>query len=217
MAISRIASGSAEADTVTIPVGHQAGDLLVMYAYRDGVATAPSVPEGWTSQISGTASSNAQRLSYKFAQSDAETSGTWTNATELICVVYRGVDFVTPIANLPTTSSGTSTTVTYGTKIVPNPFCWVVGAAGHASTGNTLETPPTNMVLVQDQSGATASAAAHDTDGPVDFWPSTNVAVGGSSLNWMSYTFALIPVQTRLGNYLGVDVGDGMSATEKIR
>ncbi len=39
------------ATTITIPVGHQAGDFMIMWAFN-GVGTNVTVPTGWTTIVS---------------------------------------------------------------------------------------------------------------------------------------------------------------------
>lgn len=80
-------------DSVTMPA-HQAGDLIVAFAFRDGSTTLPTLPAGWTSRLAPTgANSCSMRLATKIAASSSETSGTWTNATSLIVLVLRGVTY----------------------------------------------------------------------------------------------------------------------------
>jgi hypothetical protein len=72
---------------------HQAGDLLVGFAFRDGSTTAPSLPSGWTNAESGGANSCSVIVATKVAASSGETSGTWSNATALQIAILRGVTF----------------------------------------------------------------------------------------------------------------------------
>lgn len=78
--------------SLTIPAGHQAGDLIVMAAWRAN-ATAASKPAGWTDFSPTTtiaSGAGSLRIAYKVAASSSETSGTWTNAAQVMCAVYRG-------------------------------------------------------------------------------------------------------------------------------
>lgn len=77
--------------SMTLP-SHVSGNYIVMFAYRDGNNNTPTVPGGWTA-ITATGligvNSNCCVTAYKVAASNAETSGTWTNATGLVCAVVR--------------------------------------------------------------------------------------------------------------------------------
>ena len=86
--INLIGADSALSTTITIPT-HDVGDMLLMFAYRTGVTTPPTLPDGWKNLDSGGSGLNGSRVAYKIAASDSETSGTWTNASGLIIHVYR--------------------------------------------------------------------------------------------------------------------------------
>jgi hypothetical protein len=220
MAITRIGASAGDGTTITIPVGHQAGDLLVIFAFRSST-TSPTTPAGWTAVTGLSSGASSFRLGWKLAISNADTSGTWTGATGLICHVYRGVTTSqTPIL-IGTSSTATSTTVTYGTDTLKNPgTSWVVGMAGIKNNISTLETPPTNMTNASTSAGAANEYAGHDTNGAYTLgqgaWPSTNVSVGASG-EWRSATFEILAEQGLNNNYQSVKVPDGMSTSERIR
>lgn len=189
MAISYV-GGQVGVNTLTIPT-HQVGDLIIAFAYRDGSTTAPTVPSGWT--VIGSASGGNQNSSvacYKIAQSTSETFGTFTNATSVLCHVYRGAKDV----GGENSNGGQSTTVNYPavTMQVADGSSWVVGFAGHRSTNTNLQNPPSGMVLRTPVQDATDEAAGFDTDGGVTGWSSTNVSVGGTSSGWRSRTIELL-------------------------
>jgi hypothetical protein len=189
MAISYV-GGQVGVNTLTIPT-HQVGDLIIAFAYRDGNNTAPTVPNGWT--LIGTASggnSNSSVACYKIAQSTSETFGTFTNATSVLCHVYRGAKDV----GGQNSNGAQSTTVNYPavTMQVTDGSSWVVGFAGHRSVNTNLQNPPTGMVLRTPVLDATDEAAGFDTDGGVTQWNSTNVSIGGTSSGWRSRTIELL-------------------------
>jgi hypothetical protein len=81
--------------TVTIPT-HAIGDLIVIWAYRDGSTTAPTKPSAsgtvpaWTDIDTGTGTAtNGGRTAYFVATATNHTSGTWTNSTGMIAVVIQ--------------------------------------------------------------------------------------------------------------------------------
>src|SRR5437868_13548477 len=110
MAITRIGASGVEATSITIPGTYQNGDLIVIFAFRAAI-TSPSLPAGWTSLTSNSGNASSARLGYKIAGSNSETSGTWTNATGLVCHVYRGVSTSqTPaVFGTSSTNSGSAT------------------------------------------------------------------------------------------------------------
>lgn len=198
MAISRIGSASAQATSLTVPV-HAIDDLILIAAFRDGSTTPPTLPVGYNDIQNGGDTASSMRLGWRRANATNDSSGTWTNATEIIAVVYRGDVLADPIGD-SNVFGGSGTTVTYPglTMQVTDGTSWVVGIGGHQSTNTTIETAPTNMSLVKDQAGATAEEAWHDTNTGVTSWPQTNVSVGGTSAGWFCITVEILAAATNV-------------------
>lgn len=84
--------------TSTVTIGsHSVGDTIIIFAYRDGLATLPSLPAAggtvpaWVDIDANTgANTNSARTAFFEAVTTTTTSGTWTNATGMIAVVLRG-------------------------------------------------------------------------------------------------------------------------------
>lgn len=228
MVISRIGFSSAEAATITIPGTYQAGDLIIIFAFRDGSVTNPTIPSGWTSITSTTDGTNCSvSAGWKVAISGADTSGTWTNATGLVCAVYRNqATNKTPIGTFQP-SAGTTNTVTYAavSPMVCPGTSWLVAFAGHINTDTTIETAPTNLTNQTNTAGATAEYAGHDSNGiytaGAGGWPSTNVTVSGTAGAWQTMVLEIFAEQSSLENYKfasATSVNAGiMSVTEKIK
>ena len=82
-------------NTVTIPT-HAVGDVIIIFAFRDGSTTQPSKPAAsgtvpaWSDILSGNgANTCSERSAYFVATATNHTSGTWTNATGMIAVVIQ--------------------------------------------------------------------------------------------------------------------------------
>lgn len=173
--------------SATLPT-HQAGDLIIGFAFRDGSNTAPSLPAGWTNIRSDGLNTCSGRLAYKIAASSSETSGTWTSATSVVFLVYRGAAIG---ANGSNTAS--STTVNYPalTLNVTSGSSWIVGFAGHRSVDTNLQNAPTGMTNRATSVDATDEVAGHDTNGGVSSWSSTNVSAGGTASGYRSYVLEI--------------------------
>lgn len=223
-AIIRIGSNSAEAASLTIPTGHQSQDVLLIYAFRDGNATAPSLPTGWTSLGTATATSTSARVGWKLATSSSETSGTWTNATGTMVHVYRGVDPTNGFGTL-TTNSGTASPSTYGatTGLTKARMgnSWLVAFQGHRSVDTTtLTTAPTGYTLVITALGATSDMVSFDTNGCIDEgFASNTVAPGGTASGWITAQIPIYPVQAFTNNFRFVQSKSAgiISVGERIR
>jgi hypothetical protein len=180
MTVSFIGAQGAAATTVTIPA-HQSEDLILIFAYRDGSNTAPSTPTAggtvptWNLIGSSGGNTNSSNFRWAVATGSTTTSGTWTSATELICLVYRGASVGASIGG----SGNATTTVNYPALTLQrtNNSSWVVGVAGHR-TANNVDVAPSGMT---NRASAGTEAAGHDTNATVTSWASTNVTVNASS------------------------------------
>jgi hypothetical protein len=172
-------SASSADSAPSAPAGHAAGDLLLAFAYRDGSATAPTLPSGWTSIATTGGNTNAFLLAYKVATSSSETIGTFTNATDTVVHCYRGVN-ASPIGNVSPAASGSS-----GSVSIPSAGwslqdtsgkSWVAYFGGARSITSTLNT---NANRVGHNNATSGSAAGgNDTFGPVT--APTTYSPGGS-------------------------------------
>lgn len=219
MAISRVGAASADAATITIPGIYQAGDILVIYSFRNAT-TSPTLPSGWTDFGSSSAGASSYRLGYKIATSASETSGTWTNATGLVCHVYRGQSTSKTPLRITASSTNTNTNVGYNQFNLQCPgTSWLIGFAAVKSITSTIGNAPSGMTLVTDTIGANCEYVGSDTNGTyglTGMWPSTNVALGVSA-EWRSIVVELFAEQMNIENYKFIKVSDGMSVTERIR
>lgn len=224
--VTLVGAASTEATTITIPEGHAPGDLLLIFAFRDGSAVNPGVPAGWTT-ITATTDGTSCSISagWKRATSSAETSGTWTNATGVVCHVYRGaLSTGTPIGTFQS-SNGTTNTVTYpAVTLAKNAGSDRIAAfIGHRSTDTTIETPPTGMILQTNTVGATAEYAGFDTgNSPYDAnWPSTNVSISGTASGWVTMILEVFAEPWVIENYKSISARLGntgiISVVEKLR
>jgi hypothetical protein len=204
--IKRVGFTAASGATATVPSGHYPGDLILVFAFRDGNTTAPSLGSGFTTLLAPAGANTCSfRLGFKKAASTSESTTTWTNATENIVVVYRGlVDQAQPCGT-PVSGSGNNTTVIYPALTLSKPeSSWVVGFAGHRSVDTALETAPTGLKFVGGIVDATAEVACHDSDAAESSWSATSVSTGGTSSGWFAVTVELLALQGQLNNYMSV-------------
>ena len=192
--ISFVGANVSGSSSVNIP-SHNAGDLIILFAYRDGSTSAPSRPNGWTTINSGGGSSNSSRLAYVVDTVGNINSVTSNNATLVIAQVYRGENPSNPIG-ADDSNGGSGTTVTYpGINLNnTNGTSWVATFAGHRSTNTSLENSPALMInparVNLPSNGAEVSG--FDTNEGVPSWNDTNVSVGGSSSGWRTSTVEII-------------------------
>ena len=190
--------GQAVGTTSAALPSFNAGDLAVVFAFRDGSTTAPSIPAGWTNITTrGTTTSCSQRLGYRILKTGDTTTGTWTNATHVGVIVYRsstGMVFPGGFA----TNGGTTNTANFPavTFLRGDGTSWAAGFIGHRSTDQNVATPPSGMTnRYHDDAGATDDAAGHDTNGGVSTWGSTNETLTGTASGWQSAVLEIIEAQ----------------------
>jgi hypothetical protein len=197
--ISFVSQATATANNLTLP-SFQPADVAVIFAFRTGSTTNPTIPAGWTNLTNTTdGTSCCVSVGWRRLVSTDSASGTWTNATQLVCLVYRGCE---PFLANPTGgkagTAGTTTTQTFPTVTMTrgDGTSWVVGCIGVVSTTNDIEVAPAGMTNRADLVGTTTEVAGHDTNGGVASWSSTNRTANGAA-NWVSYVVELLamPVQ----------------------
>lgn len=191
MPLSFVSGVGANADNVTLGT-HAAGDVLLCFCGLEASATPPDLASGWTNIAAGASPDNvASRLAYKVAASGGETSGTWTNATAIIVVVYRSQhasDFVGGLAD----DFGGGTTLNYPgiTLDVGDGTSWAL-LFGISSWGAGTLGTPTGTTSRATTADAFVNLIAADSNGGVASWSSTTGTNGGYD-NWQTRVMELI-------------------------
>lgn len=199
--------GAVGTNTATLP-SFAANDIAIVYAFRDGSTTNPAVPGTFTSITNTTDGTTCSiSMGWRRLQSGDTTIGTWTNASRCSVVLYRGMKpSGTPVGAFAAGASSTSNTLDYPalTLTATNGTSWVLRAAGHRSTDQNLETPPSGYTNRAAASGvdATAETAVHDTNGPVSSVSADNVTLTGTSSGRIPVSLELI--SKIIGGTLGI-------------
>lgn len=200
MGITRVGSNTGT-NTATMPT-HQAGDLIICFAYRDGSNTVPTIPGGlnWATAGSSGGNSNSSVVVYKTAANASETVGTFTNATGLIVHVYRNASYIringggaqSTTITWPTIGGGTS-----GTPYSVPGNRWLIWFAGHRSVNTSIDTAypvsDTQTPRVNTFLDATNEVASFDfnQDYTSFNWYDIAVSVGGTSSGWRAWTIEI--------------------------
>ncbi len=184
-----IDSGAAAATSLSVMPTHQAQDLLVAYAYRDGNNTAPTVPAGWTVPTggSGGANTNSAVIASKRATSSSEVSGTWANATGLVIEVWRGAGGIGAVA----LGGGSGNTITYPAAALTDKIgsSIVSRFAGHRTATNLLTNTPAGYLA---RAGVATEARSLDTAVGVTGDPASATQSVNQSSGWRAATIELI-------------------------
>lgn len=165
-----------------------------MVAGTDASTTNPTTPAGWTQVVAGTGTGQAFVVSWKIAASSSETSGTWTGATSLAYVMYRGASATAPLIN-PSGQTGTgSTTISYsGLVSFANPAVdWVLCCSltsNQTAAANTH--PPTSTTAVANYGDASQEITIYDTGAAVSSY-SFNTKTLSAAVNSTTKTLELV-------------------------
>jgi len=176
-------------DSATLPA-FNSGDCALVFAFRDGSTTNPSLPAGWTN-LTGVqdGTSCSIRVGWRRLVVGDTTTGTWTNASRTSVVIYRGCEpFIDPFVLKAATTGTTNSAVTMTTVSMTRSdgTSWVVGSIGHRSTDTDLGTAWTGMTNRQNAADATAETCQQDTAAGVASWSSQSRNIGGTGSGWIS-------------------------------
>lgn len=219
--ITRVGSATASATTVTCPA-HVAGDFIVIVAVRGASATAPTLPSGYVNINTATISTSvalAIRVGYRVANATNDSSGTWTNANELICIIYHpSTSGYTLVGGQISKVTSTTTTLTYPAMTLADSATgnsWVIGLAGASNLTQTL-TAPSGMTAVNSVAGASYQAAAYDTNAGVTSWSSAAVTVGTGHSGAVLMELVLAPTaNTFASTYVYQHIGGGGNPAQR--
>lgn len=209
--------GQATGTTKPVIPTHQAGDLIVVWMFRDGNVTAPALPAGFTNENTGSGTLCSFRLAWKIATDSATSGGAATTATSTITHVYRPNTGYTLGIGSSAQSTGTGANVNYQVlaPTVTDGTSWVGGFSGHRNVDTALETPPAGMVFRSNVVDATDEASGFDTNGGVTSWAHTPVAVGGTASGWKTVVYEIkgvaagLPITGTASVTLGVLMATG--------
>jgi hypothetical protein len=161
VAISRTQAVSATANNVAI-ASCAAGDIIVVWSYFAGTATIPTLAAGFTNIVATAGTQQAARLAYKVAVGGETSSGTWTNATQVVCMVYRGAS---GFGATPTIAAANSTSISMPAVTLQDTSggSVILGFAGAASATAGMNSNPTGGTVALTNRANQVKAAGLDS------------------------------------------------------
>lgn len=109
MAITYVASASAQSSSVSLPAGWQAGDFAMVLAHHSNGASIPSAPAGWTLVNNIGLAGGAAAIGYRILQTGDTTTGNW-QGERIGVTIYRGVETRAPLLDGSQSTIGVSAT-----------------------------------------------------------------------------------------------------------
>src|SRR5215472_19136180 len=181
MAIARIQAVSANANNAAL-TSTNPNDLIVVFAYSDGTAAVPSLASGFTSLQTGSSGGAVKCgfiLGYMLSAGGDTSTGTWTGATQVTCIVFRGVDTTTPVGASAKVVGSTSTTLSYPalTLQITTGTSWVFGGGGATAATSGMNG---NAGVLANQTSVTI-ANALDTNGGVASFAAQSLTTVGTT------------------------------------
>lgn len=194
MAVSRVTQASAQTTSASISTP-QSGDVILVFAHRDGSTTAPTLDANYTSLATPSGSTNSARIAFRVSNGSETTCGTWTNATSVTCEVWRGTDQL-PAKWGIVTATGSSATLSFSALAlkVPDGNSWVSAYAGHRTATNVGTNAPTGMTT---ESSAT-DVAAFSTEAVKRSWAVQTASVNATS-GWVTAVVEIVAAAPSYG------------------
>lgn len=158
---TRTQAVSATANNVAI-TSVTAGFYIIVWAYFAGTATIPTLPGGFTSIVGTAGTQQAARLGYKIATGGETNSGTWTNATQVVCMVYSGAN---GFGATPTIAAANSASISMPAVTLQNTNgeSIILGFAGAASATAGMNNTPTGGTVALTSRTNVVKAAGLDS------------------------------------------------------
>lgn len=196
--IEHVGSVGAAGNSVSLAgIPWKPGDRLLIFAFRDGTTGPPSLPAGLGySQILG---SNGTLCACVVAErtldSTATTTGAFTNATEIVAMVYRNIQSISTFANGSMNRQDTDNVMIWGDpQWTESDFgtqdgrAWVLAFGGHRTATN-VEQAISGLI---NRVSAGTEVAGFDSNGPVGWntYHGGSITVNASS-GWITITLRL--------------------------
>ena len=156
-----IGSSQAAANSIALPA-HQAGDIILVGAWRNGSTVAPTVPSPYTLLGTTGGSGFAMSAGYLLATSNNHTSGTFTNASLMIAAVFRGTNVLAGRMVQNTAAATNTAVISTGGSTTEFLFlpAFVVGFTGFGTQPVTLTSPPSGYTVREQIATAGTSTFA---------------------------------------------------------
>jgi hypothetical protein len=185
------------ADSLPAQPMHATGDLMLCHAYRDGAAGAPTKPSGWVNLYTISAATGAYMVAYKYAQSSADTFGTWTNASHLTATVWRGAANTIVFPSYTSVGGTTNATMNWPAQPVGSftedaeDVALFAYGVNRNTTNNLAQTLGALTNLFDEGNGSTFQACGKYQLARSTIWASTSITLATSSL-WRTLMLSLI-------------------------
>jgi hypothetical protein len=195
-AITRTQAVSAATTNVAI-TSTAANDVIVVFAFTSAAATIPTLAGGFTNLQTATGTSRGGRLAYMISAGGDTSSGTWTNANNVVCMVYSGVNTTTPFGTIPAMTGGSGTTITYAAAtltVTDGTSVWLGFGGIRAATAGMNGTPTGTAPNFTNRTNTTVANGLDTVATASNLSAQSLVTTSGNG--WMSITIELLATPT---------------------
>lgn len=189
--VGQTSNGSSSSNTLTLPSGMQAGDLVLLFIGVDG--NFPTLPSGWTNVNTYQSGSEYARFAYKVMGTPVDTtvSVTALGANAMGAVALRGVD-ITQFSTASATGGSGMPNPPNQTTIYAGGLCLAVGFLDDRNVANSVTMPAgfdKVFTVESNVTGQTVMVGSKFTLGSGAIDPN---AFGGSTTDeWVALTISL--------------------------
>jgi hypothetical protein len=208
--LSLINQGDALTDTQLLE-GAAAGDIAVVFAYRNNSNTPPTPAAGWTTIASSGADTNSSVLGYRvllagdFTAGNA-TTGQWVNATGIAAIILRG-QHTSPIGGNAAGGATSSNQVSYPSVTfipsAPQGLSWVLGFAGHKTATDLYSKAVAGMTNLGGDIEP-EWMGKHSAENVASFSASNYTTVVNATAAWRSYAVEIRAAPAQGGTTTGL-------------
>lgn len=206
--------------TTVTPVLAEAGDLMLAMAFRDGSATLPTLPSGWTQLATRVGAACSALL----ASRSTVGSGVFTNATSVICHVYRSAT-ASPltVGNIASaTGTGDTASLPAVTLSAPEAAPFRVGFAGHSAAGAVFPANASGDLVWTGRTMPYSASWFSVAFGSgvfvaIDISEGTNAARSTDGITWTAQTLPTVAVWRAVaygnGTFVAISADNDVAAT----
>lgn len=170
------------------------GDLAYVYAINELTGAGqpqPSVPAGWTANGLGHGPGGSvftTKAGYRYLQAGDTTIGTWTNATDVLVVVFRNPHATAPAGQIAShvNSGASGSAPDYGTMVTDADDSVVLAFSANGAASDTFE--PEGLTLI-GQAGSTLRAYWSVQGTP--HYPATISRNGTAGAAWRTHVYEI--------------------------
>jgi hypothetical protein len=189
--IRYVAGASAVANTVALPAGWTPGQYAIVTALAINFSVMPDLPAGWTHLDSQAEGTSRCRVAYRILQEGDTDIGVWTNADNVMVVIYDIIG-IGAIAAKHGPSDVVLDVFPDLTMTGTNHVLALKATASSLGSGNAFRKRATDMITASDNY-TSRNLGAYHTEFPTDTFTGRLQSQSGASVRYFAFALEMIP------------------------